>query len=389
MTADPVEYHITSPPPRFYTTTPEAGKVPIIEKDVQYQSMTVTDTSEFQAYTNVDGPTVLISESGTEIVVTVTKRPQTTPENKSGDPPIFCSRLRINGTWDEHNETYPAATGWTETSSVSSGGWTDEISTPFAAASGAGTTTNTDPAADPPEETYDTSRDYGPGWNGAGWGGELGETTMVGGELLHTASIVDDDEFNPSSRDLIVQFNDPHTEATAAAAIAEAIAEEDDWEDDELDPPYAELLVVFVDAPADLRLTGASGRICRYRDSPPASWFTAWDAWKAGGEIGTEPLVRTVWESEWDEVFASHEWWAWFDGGEVGTEPTPGPSLAASRSWTWDGDPENRFSEWYNMEMPTAAGQTRRANYTVICWQSARHGVLPTSHGIIVEIPEP
>lgn len=129
----------------------------------------------------------------------------------------------------------------------------------------------------------------------------------------------------------------------------------------------------------------------RYRFAPPDAWFTEWDAWHDGGEIGPEPAVRSVWEMEWDEVFFPKEWDEWDQGGRIGAEPTPTPSLVAERSWVWDGiktDPE-RWSEWYSIDPPANPGQTRIVNMMITCWKSIRTGSKPTAFGEVYEFPPP
>tara|TARA_R110000868_G_C10754724_1_gene753480 strand:+ start:159 stop:971 length:813 start_codon:yes stop_codon:yes gene_type:complete len=105
----------------------------------------------------------------------------------------------------------------------------------------------------------------------------------------------------------------------------------------------------------------------RYRFSPPTGY------------------ARTVWEMEWDEVAASDDWWSWYDGGMVGTEPTPGPSLVAHQTWTWDGVSD--WSAWYELPPPTSVGKTRVVNIMTICYHSTRIGVKPTSYGDEVALP--
>lgn len=142
----------------------------------------------------------------------------------------------------------------------------------------------------------------------------------------------------------------------------------------------------------------------RYRFAPPEIWFEAWDAWKAGGEIGPEPPVRSTWEMEWDEIFFPDghdrtindpdveppdplpEGW---EHPQIPDPDAPNPSLIASRSWIWGGDPNSRWSSWYVLDVPTTEGETRVVNITVICWKSARLGGKPTAYGEIYELETP
>lgn len=105
-------------------------------------------------------------------------------------------------------------------------------------------------------------------------------------------------------------------------------------------------------------------------------------------DFSTVELPRSTWEMQWDEVTASADWWAWFDGGMTGTEPTPGPTLAASKSWTWGGDMESPWSDWHALPIPEIEGETRTANVMVRCYNSARLGSKPTASGDQIGIAE-
>lgn len=97
--------------------------------------------------------------------------------------------------------------------------------------------------------------------------------------------------------------------------------------------------------------------------------------------------TRSVWEMEWDEVAATTDWWAWYDGGMVGTEPTPGPTLAAHRTWTWAGDPDEPWSPIYDPDGIDYPGEVRPVNVLVTCYHSTRLGNIPTAYGPEVALP--
>jgi len=148
-------------------------------------------------------------------------------------------------------------------------------------------------------------------------------------------------------------------------------------------------------------------------DAAHAAWVTAHAAWVSAdpetrGPEPIEPTQRSVFECQWDEVFFPAEWeaWkllydayvdavnaysAWVAAGSIGTppvvpddpgaEPSPAPSLVASRSWTYGGTDE--FSEWFEIDIPEIAGETRVVNMMVKCFRSSRLGLKPTAHGEI------
>ena len=105
----------------------------------------------------------------------------------------------------------------------------------------------------------------------------------------------------------------------------------------------------------------------------------------------TEEIPRSVYEVQWDVVSATVAWWAWYDASMTGTEPTPGPSLVASKEWTWGGSmatEDDQFSEWFEMTLPDAGMETRIANGMVKCYRSTRTGVKPTAWGNQIAIEE-
>ena len=126
----------------------------------------------------------------------------------------------------------------------------------------------------------------------------------------------------------------------------------------------------------------------RYRFAPPIGFSTV-------------ELPRTTYEAQWDEVSFPTGYNASIDDPEItppdplppGWEhpqiPTPGrpnPSLVASRSWIWDGNMESPWSEWFEIPIPEAAGETRAVNLMILCYRSARLGQKPTAHGEVYAI---
>ena len=154
-------------------------------------------------------------------------------------------------------------------------------------------------------------------------------------------------------------------------------------------------------------------------DVAHAAWVIEKAAWdiadtETRGPEPIEPIKRTFFEIQWDEVFFPAAWDAWkalkdaFDTAtkaheiweatdpetrgpepiipeDPGAAPTPAPSLIASRSWSYAGAAD--FSAWYEIEIPTVEGETRIVNTLTKCYRSTRLGSLPTSHGEIYELP--
>jgi hypothetical protein len=152
-------------------------------------------------------------------------------------------------------------------------------------------------------------------------------------------------------------------------------------------------------------------------DVAHAAWVIAKAAWDAAdpetrGPEPAEPTKRTFFQIQWDEVQFPSAWDAWralkdaFDiataahevweaedpetrGPEPevpedpGDAPTPGPTVIASRSWSYAGGDD--FSPWYELEVMEVEGETRVVNVMTKCYQSARLGSLPTAHGEIYE----
>jgi hypothetical protein len=152
-------------------------------------------------------------------------------------------------------------------------------------------------------------------------------------------------------------------------------------------------------------------------DVAHAAWVVAKAAWDVAdpetrGPEPIEPTKRTFFQIQWDEVQFPAAWDAWralkdaFDiataaheawededpetrGPEPevpedpGDAPTPGPTVIASRSWSYAGADD--FSPWYELEVMEVEGETRVVNVMTKCYQSARLGSLPTAHGEIYE----
>lgn len=244
-----------------------------------------------------------------------------------------------------------------------------------------------------------------------------------------------------------------------------------------LEMVYAECDSVATEAPFYVNATKVRYKIGipstdEYGNYPTVK--EAWDVCEAStpGECGPEPMPRSYYSAQWDEVFVPDSWVAWkelYDAyhaavlahdqweedfynyitygpdydewltleseyvaavaaheawetcqtetpGECGTEPVipylppappyypdPGsePSvpddpgepedpliLIASRSWQWDGDMENQFSDWFEMEPPfdEAPGSVRVGNMLVKHYRSNQFGVKPTSYGSVYDV---
>lgn len=113
----------------------------------------------------------------------------------------------------------------------------------------------------------------------------------------------------------------------------------------------------------------------RYRFGVPASYSTV-------------EIPRSTWEMTWDEMTASAAWWAWYDGGMIGAAPDASLALVTARDWTWAGDMESPWSDWYEIPIPESGMISRVVNVMVVCWKSIRLGHKPTHHGDQVALPE-
>jgi hypothetical protein len=156
-----------------------------------------------------------------------------------------------------------------------------------------------------------------------------------------------------------------------------------------------------------------------YEDAHDA-WVLAKAEWDAAppaerGPEPIEPVERSYYSLQWDEVFFPRIWSDWkvlkdaFDAAEKaleeweadesedkgdppevpedpGEEPTPKPSLVASRDWTYTGGDE--WSEWYEIEIPEIEGETRVVNQLAKHYRSTRLGTKPTLHGEVYEMEE-
>ncbi len=142
-------------------------------------------------------------------------------------------------------------------------------------------------------------------------------------------------------------------------------------------------------------------------------------AWLAGGSIGAEPqipVLRTVFEVQWDIGFFPKEWTDWkalrdaYDGvvaqraahavwvteGSHGTEPPypdlpdePGaeptrPSLVTTGSWNWGGNPDAPWSEYFTIPLPATDGVMKRVNLMT----KGYAGVQPTTWGEVFVFDE-
>jgi hypothetical protein len=91
--------------------------------------------------------------------------------------------------------------------------------------------------------------------------------------------------------------------------------------------------------------------------------------------FGSETPPRTYYEAQWDEYFFPED-----------TETDP--VLVASRTWLWNGDTEDPWSEWFVMSVPDEPGETRVVNLMVRCWKSTRIGNKPSAFGEVYTPPE-
>jgi len=159
-------------------------------------------------------------------------------------------------------------------------------------------------------------------------------------------------------------------------------------------------------------------------DEPPktsfdvahAAWVDAHAEWVSAdpdtrGPEPLEPIKRTVFSCQWDEVFFPTVWDEWkalkdvydeaveaLEAWEACNAATPGacgdapevpeepdeepeeqPALIASRSWTYAG--EDDYSEFFEIELPEVEGSTRVVNMLVKCFRSSRIGLKPTATG--------
>lgn len=153
-------------------------------------------------------------------------------------------------------------------------------------------------------------------------------------------------------------------------------------------------------------------------DVAHAAWVIAKAEWDAEdpderGPEPAEPTKRTFFQIQWDEVQFPAAWDAWKELQDIfesatkaheeweadttipkppepevpedpGEAPTPGPTVIASRSWTYEG--ESDFSSWYELAAMEVEGETRVVNIMTKCYRSARIGSLPTAHGEIYEV---
>jgi hypothetical protein len=82
---------------------------------------------------------------------------------------------------------------------------------------------------------------------------------------------------------------------------------------------------------------------------------------------------RSYYELQWDEVFFP-------------TLSSDGPpTVVASRSWIWNGDKDNPWSDFYESSIPAVPGIIRNVNMMVKCWKSSRIGNKPTAFGEVYE----
>ena len=145
-------------------------------------------------------------------------------------------------------------------------------------------------------------------------------------------------------------------------------------------------------------------------------------------DYSTEEAPRTYYHTEWEEWQVTQKWLDWAQErdlaeqaladyrealeyyeaceeatpGECGEEPeepepfddeepTPKPKKLASRSWTWDGDMEDLWSDWIDMERadntdtdPDDDVMTVLANGKAWHYRDSKFGTKPTAWGMIL-----
>lgn len=99
----------------------------------------------------------------------------------------------------------------------------------------------------------------------------------------------------------------------------------------------------------------------RYKVGIPASY----------GLSSLSATNSSTYNLQWQEVFFS-------------PLSSVAPVLKQERSWEWDGNLNNPFSDWFYMDLPTEVGETRVVNMLIQCYKSSKFGFKPTSSGEIV-----
>jgi len=383
MTANPSESHINTPSPNF---DPANGGVPFKEANVAYKTMRVTDSS---SHSDEWG------SSSDSYEVTVSKNPETAEDNRVGVPAFICARTRVDGSWTSEYTTKDEDGNVTGTG-TDSGTWTDELATPFGATPGTGTWTSTWTIYDEDgnvEETGsdsgESNRTYGPAWF---WflNAETITTTVEQAGLRH--------EVSGGGRNLIVQFEDPHTDQTAFAAITTPDPPDNQWFGVGGSAVIASFVVGRADEPNnDMRVTGAIHRIGRYRWRIPWShkgpkfklWWDegffskAWLAWK------TRDDAYKAWQKahdEWEQSQENPKPPEPQEPPQPGEEPAK-PSLTP-KSFFWSGpgnaddwDDDSWFSPYSSIvRIPSATeGQVEICNVRYLCYES-KFGAKPQVH---------
>ncbi len=392
MTAHPSEYHIGTPVPIFGST-----EVPLIEANVLYQSMKVTDITY-----ETPRPDYTASDN---YEVTLTKYPETVEDNTVGVPPYLCSKTRVNGNWStdftiKNDDDIIVEHG----SGV--GTWVNATSTPFGGGVGYGTDTNETfddsgvPLGDP--TTTPITRVYGPAWFNV-LDPTTTTTTIESTGLKHLVTTVITGEY---TRTLTVLFLDEHTTETAAASISLPTPSDSDWN---TGSAISSFVINRVDREnGDDRITSASKTVSRYRWQIPSNIITGPD----GPDTGTDPDIVDYWKGTyfkvtWNILTQPVGWDDTIDDPAV-TPPDPLPSgwthpqipdpdrplRSLSGDLTWSSfsggdpnDPESWFSEWYDLEAPSVEAIKKVVNIRYECYRSP-YGNKPETTGEAVELPD-
>jgi hypothetical protein len=164
--------------------------------------------------------------------------------------------------------------------------------------------------------------------------------------------------------------------ATTDAWIAWDEADPDERGEEPPKTSYDEALALWTDADPETRGPEPIPRTYYAWQGDEVFFPAAWEAWKALSDA-------------YAAAVAAHEAWEDADPDDRGDEPeipedpgaapTPGPSLVASRSWTYSGADE--WSPWWEIAIPETAGETRLVNQLARHYRSARLGNKPTAFG--------
>lgn len=388
MTASPAESHIGSPAPKFL---PANGGVPSKEASVAYRTMRVTNS-----FSTSDD----FGSNSDHYNVTQSKDPETAEDNRVGIPAYICAKTRVNGSWSSAY-TFKNANANVVQSGTNTGSWSNEVASPFGATPGTGTsswTTYDDNGAITGSGGGESQRTYGPAWFAFANPTTVTTTVQQAG-LRH--------EVAGGGRNLTVQFEDPHTDASAFAAISTPTPESDDWASLVGLHAIASFAIGRADEENDdMRVTGAVHRIGRYRwripHAHPGATFKIW--WDEG--LFSKEWLE--WEARVDAYEAwqrEHEEWEQSQDNpkppepqeppEPGDEPTKPTLTAKSFVWTGPGNANDpSHNSWFSpysavVRIPSAnEGQVEICNVRFLCYESKFGGKPQVDHGYRLYNPD-